>query len=939
MIKNRIYVALIIYIYLLCYSKCFLFSVVMAVYNTGRYLHDSIGSLFNQTIGFLNIQIILVNDGSIDNSDEICLKYQKLYPKNIIYINIEHSGVSKARNEGIKYATGQFINFLDPDDKWDSKAFKHILLFFKLYNNIDFAAGRLKFFEAREEYHPLDYKYYKTRKVNLTKEYNCIHTSASSCFFRKSLIKENKFEEGVFSGEDTRFIHNILLLRPIMGVIKEAIYYYRRRADSTSMVQNQKRIKEFYFETLTSVTNYLIKKSKALYNKIIPFIQYYIGFDLLFRIETFAYKYLDYKNFQKYNHIIEELLNLIEDKYILEQHNLPNKYKIIALSKKNKRDIRNDITFEKNAFIYLNYKMIDLNTNKNIILWKIIEIKNNIIHLEGKDNFWMQRENYYFFCKLGNKTIFPKYLEFSNYDFITMNGIVEKGRIIIFDIFIDLITSPIILYFFISYKGNMAEIFTSLGFFSHIPPINNGYYISENLIIKYFDNRLILFNYSTKLENFFEKLYCKELKNKHKKQVIDLRNKYRKYKEKKGNCNNYEYWIINDNYNKAGDNGEYFFRFLRRKKQNKIKLYFALNGDCSDYKRLKKLGNILDVKSDKYINIYLKANKIITSTFNLRIYNPFKDDLKYLRDIINFDIIFLNNGIIKDDLSKYLNKYDTKFNLFITSSKKEYNSIKSYKYGYDENNVILTGLPRYDYLKIYNNDIKIEKISLVLPTWRMYIKGTFNKLNYELIHSDTFILTEFFQFYNNLINDKDLIQIMQQFKYKGILCLHPFFSSQWIDFNQNEIFSVLKDCNFQQLLLKSSVLITDYSSVFFDFGYLKKPIIYNHFDYYEYRNNHYPNGYFDYKKDGFGPICTDIRCIIKELEFEIKSDCILKKKYLKRIYKFFKFFDSNNNERIYKAITHYDNNEQRNKKSNIYISLNLIYVIIIYKLIKTFYKI
>ena len=56
----------------------------MAIYNTGRYLDDSIGSLYNQTIGFSNIQIILVNDGSIDNSEQICLKYQKLYSKNII---------------------------------------------------------------------------------------------------------------------------------------------------------------------------------------------------------------------------------------------------------------------------------------------------------------------------------------------------------------------------------------------------------------------------------------------------------------------------------------------------------------------------------------------------------------------------------------------------------------------------------------------------------------------------------------------------------------------------------------------------------------------------------------------------------------------------------------------------------------------------------------
>ena len=59
----------------------------------------------------------------------------------------------------------------------------------------------MKFSKASENYHPLDYKFYKTRVVNLTEEYNCIHQSASSAFFRSSLIKGNYFEEGVFSGE------------------------------------------------------------------------------------------------------------------------------------------------------------------------------------------------------------------------------------------------------------------------------------------------------------------------------------------------------------------------------------------------------------------------------------------------------------------------------------------------------------------------------------------------------------------------------------------------------------------------------------------------------------------------------------------------------------------------------------------------------------------
>ena len=66
------------------FDKCSLFSVIIPIYNTGRYLDDSIGSIIKQTIGLKNIQIILINDGSKDNSDEICLKYQKVYNKNII---------------------------------------------------------------------------------------------------------------------------------------------------------------------------------------------------------------------------------------------------------------------------------------------------------------------------------------------------------------------------------------------------------------------------------------------------------------------------------------------------------------------------------------------------------------------------------------------------------------------------------------------------------------------------------------------------------------------------------------------------------------------------------------------------------------------------------------------------------------------------------------
>ena len=909
--KNNIILLYIVYFYLLSFDNCFLFSIVMAIYNTGRYLEDSIGSLLNQTIGFKKIQIILVNDGSTDKTEEICLSYQKLYPKNIISLKINHAGVSKARNEGLYYAKGKFINFLDPDDKWHYNAFKYFLLFFKYYKDIDFVTGRLKFFEADNNYHPYDYKFYKSRIVNLFYEYNCVHTSASSSIFRKSSIKDKYFEEGVFSGEDTRFVFNILLSNPIMGLIREAIYFYRRRADSTSAVQNQKQKTAFYFETLKSVTYYLMTSSKTLFNMIIPFVQFYIGYDILFRIQASAFKILDDNSYQKYCLIIEELLNVIDDKYILEQKILPNKYKIFTLSKKHKRDLRYDIIFKNGLFVYLDHIIINMKT-ENIIVWRILDIKNNILHIEGIDSFWLPREKYSYFCKLKGKIYFPKYIKNSNYDFITMYGIIEKGRIVTFDIPLQKSKNPQIISFYISYMDINIEIFPLLGMFSHIPPITNGYYVAENYIVKYKDKRLMLLIYRKELEINSEKLYCSELQKINKNNIILLRNKFKKHKKKIEIHKNLEIWLINDRKNEASDNGEYFFRFLKTKKPEGIKPYFIIKKNCFDFQRLKKLGNILDLESDKYRFIFLKASKIISSIPNVWIFNPFNDDKKYFRDFFNFKIIFLQTGIIKDDLSEYLNKFITQYNLFITSSKKEYLSILNSNYGYSKREVVLTGMPRYDNLQRLKSLENNNKRILIIPTWRKNIKGTMDKLTYESVYSDRFISTEFFSFYNNLINDKTLLTIMKESDYKGTLCLHPYFESQWIDFNQNEIFCVSAKCDFPKLFLESSLLVTDYSSVFFDFGYLRKPIIYAHFDYEDYRKNHFKKGYFDYNLDGFGPICKDIKCTINEIILEIKRNCVLMEKYSRRIKKFFSFSDEDNNERILKEIIKNKNNAPKN---------------------------
>ena len=171
---------------------------------------------------------------------------------------------------------------------------------------------------------------------------------------------------------------------------------------------------------------------------------------------------------------------------------------------------------------------------------------------------------------------------------------------------------------------------------------------------------------------------------------------------------------------------------------------------------------------------------------------------------------------------------------------------------------------------------------------------------------------------------------MKNHSYFGVLCLHPNFAAQSSFFEENEIFTVKKKFNYQELLLKASILITDYSSVFFDFGYLKKPVIYAQFDYTEYRNNHFPRGYFDYRRDGFGPICNNIECIINSIIFDLKNKCRLRIRYYKRIKRFFKYFDENNSYRTYLGII-----GEREVKLNIsfYIILYIILCLIILRLL------
>ena len=100
-------------------------SVIVPFYNVEDYIEKCIKSLLNQTLD--DLEIILVNDGSKDNSESIAKKYLNEYPKKIIYLEKENGGLGDARNYGIPYAKGEYIAFIDSDDYVEKDMYEQML--------------------------------------------------------------------------------------------------------------------------------------------------------------------------------------------------------------------------------------------------------------------------------------------------------------------------------------------------------------------------------------------------------------------------------------------------------------------------------------------------------------------------------------------------------------------------------------------------------------------------------------------------------------------------------------------------------------------------------------------------------------------------------------------------------------------------------------------
>lgn len=358
----------------------------------------------------------------------------------------------------------------------------------------------------------------------------------------------------------------------------------------------------------------------------------------------------------------------------------------------------------------------------------------------------------------------------------------------------------------------------------------------------------------------------------------------------------HNFWLVGEEKCEARDNGYWFFKYVREN-HPKQKIAYVINKKCPDYYNVKDLGKTIKWGGISHWFWYLVAKKNISSQKgckpNAAACYLFEVKLRIWRN----KRYFLQHGITKDD-ADWLYYKNCRFKLFVCGAKPEYEFIKE-KFGYPQNNVKLLGFCRFDGL----NDVQSQnKLILVMPTWREYLVRSDGKASENDVKNQ-FTASDYFKKWSEFLCSSELDNMLQQYNYTLLFYPHRNMQRFLADFRGLETGSSVHIANpeelgVQQALKESTCLITDYSSVFFDFAYMKKPVIFYQFDEKEFRAHQYKEGYFDYHNNPLGKWSGSL------------EDCLqlLKNEFIRgfaendKTSEFFEYLDGDNCQRNYLEI-------------------------------------
>lgn len=846
-------------------------TVIIPIYNREKYLSRSINSVLKQKYKTKKIEILLINDGSTDKSKEVCLQYVSKY-KNIKYFEQENKGVSAARNVGLKNAKGKYITFLDSDDTISNDVIKNLTSFFdKHYDEVDLVTfpiflqlKKRKILHVRLRALPFSMK---TGVYNLKKPPFFIQTNINI------FIKNNQkifFNESRKQMEDQEFNIEILSKKRKIGFCNKGEYiYYRTSSGLGASTDNPyysfKEDYELYKKYFKSSILSKYKQTHILYNFANKLKRH--DFNNPYFLQHFKKQY-----FELLNKIDDDVisfcpyLNEYQKAYFWREKGTNGK----LIKSNSKFLLVSDSNFEMGSIDYIETVITKIKIIKNN-LWFCGFVKSPILnfldvemYIKSSDKIIKVPLSFSTFSYYQSPTITNGFLRFSSKLPLTNATSFE-----------------------IYYKYKDFEI-KSLFYFHSMLPSNvsvlkeistRDYFLKlNNNIVEIKNNNLFLYKLNKiKIYLFY---FTKNFKI--------LLNRFFAVKTKK------QIYLYNDSRGVI-DNGYYQFLYDNEKKDH-IKRYYISDSSKAMIKQMKKTlntSNIIRYKSLKHRRLFFKAAKIFTSFIEFSAFSPFGKNYNNYLDLTNHEVIYLQHGVLHANLPNLYSKEKTFIDKVVISSdfEKE-NLIKNY--AYDKKDLICTGMPRLDISK--KNTIKTK--ILIALSWRTnLIGGIDSKTRNRTLFVDQFLKSDYFKETQKLLSNFKLSMLLTNNNLTLEFMPHPIFreySKQYKNIVNN--IKIVEKANPSDYAL----IITDYSSIVFDYVYNDVPVIYFVPDYelFQAGVSHNYNKLDLPLEEGFGPLTFTSEQLLKELKKLIKKNYVKQKKYQNKYDSFFITKD-NHREKLY----------------------------------------
>lgn len=903
-----------------------LFSAVIAAYEIQEYADALFRSIEKQTIDSDKLEIILVDDGS---TDQTLTRAQEWAAKSRFEVTVKtqtNAGVAVARNHGISLCTGEWIAFVDSDDVLDRKYFEALATFIR--RDVNQSASLLTsrsviFNEAKglaQDNHPLGWKYRRgDRLVSLTREPHVIHLGGHSTIVRTDVVQKHnlRFSSRVKPAfEDAHFIGKYLgtFSEPIIGLVATARYYYRKRANGSSLIDTTwSKSEKFsheprygHLDLLSSLNADLGYVPVWAQNMVLYSLYWYFRADrnLNSPINDVDKELLI--QFWETLHLIFELIDesVIRDFKIVNygwglKEGILRQFKASSLvnSKQptaymwNADDIRRNT--RKIGYTFLG----DRPQERLLVNGKMCEdyLSKTISHMSFGQV--LMYEQVIILPRVNNFALFLDDRQAQIIKPITDNRFEKRFK-----------SAPARLQLASgSYKATASEKVRMARSSSGFQRLVSGV---EALWLKIQEESWI--NGTNRLSTSLRigTRICKRYAENRTQYGSQDENK-RIVESSKTDQTRLLYrdaWIIMDHPQRADDNGEHFYRYLAAN-HPEINAFFMISENSTDWTRLSSDGfRLVSYNSEEAVRLTLNAKFIISSHIDAGIYDPVSRK-KYGPSPARR--IFLQHGMVMNDLSQWLNTKGLA--LMVSSSPFELEHFvgDGSKYKFTEKEVRLTGLPRHDSLvsKLTEPTLSRPFISFV-PTWRQGLTNEIKKANSYRAKLAILQNSDFYQNWKTLVSSRHIQNLAEHTNSRIIFVLHDHMADfiDLFDFPEHVELTTFRHLRVQELLVSSRILVTDYSSIATEAAIAGAPVAYFQFDKDSiYGTGHtFSPGWFDYSKNGFGPVFTKAKRVESWIRVRSFFGWRRPEKYIRRLNKTLPILDGSASRRVYEAILELD---------------------------------